>query len=100
MLTVVTIGVCVKNNAVTIKEAIDSVIDQDFKEVDIPTKFFVENKGLGFARQLVVDNARGKYILWLDGDLILSKTYVSQQERFMKENPKVGITAGGIGIWS
>jgi glycosyltransferase involved in cell wall biosynthesis len=121
-LTLVTVGICVKNNESTIREAIDSVVAQDFphelmevivvdgssrdktvsiikerlKETGIKTRFYIENKGIGFARQLVVDNAKGKYILWLDGDLILSKTYIKEQERVMKENAKVGITAGGI----
>ena len=124
MKNIVTIGFCVRNNEGTIKEAINSVVDQDFphdlmeiivvdgasrdktlsiiKELllktDISVKFFSENKGLGFARQLIVDNAIGKYVLWVDGDLILSTDYVQKQVDIMERYPKIGITWGIIGI--
>jgi len=116
----VTIGLCIKNCEATIKEALDSIKNQDYphelievivvdgystdktiqivKEIlcrsDIKTKIFFENKGLGFARQIVVDNATGDYIIWVDGDMILAKDHVSKQVEFMEENPKVGIAGG------
>jgi len=49
-----------------------------------------EGKGLGYARQIVVENARGKYILWVDGDHIIPESYVEDQVRFMEENPSLG----------
>jgi glycosyltransferase involved in cell wall biosynthesis len=61
---------------------------------DIKTRIFFENKGLGFARQIVVDNAGGDYIIWVDGDIILTKDYISKQVNFMEKNPKVGIAGG------
>jgi len=120
----VTIGVCVKNAEATIKEAIDSVLNQDFphelmelivvdgysgdktlsiikenlKNTDIRSKIFCENKGLGYARQIVVDNAEGKYIVWVDGDMVLPRDYVSKQVEFMERNPKMGIAKGRYGI--
>ncbi|MHC3128453.1 MAG: glycosyltransferase [Candidatus Bathyarchaeota archaeon] len=116
----VAVGICVKNAEATIKEAIDRVIDQDFPHefmelivvdgcsqdktllivkdcldtVDMKSKFFSENKGLGYARQIVVDNARGDYIVWVDGDMVLSKDFVRKQVEFMDENPDVGIAKG------
>ena len=124
MKSIVTIGYCVRNNEGTIREAVSSVVNQDFplesmeiivvdgcsqdrtmsiikdalSTTDVKTKFFSENKGLGFARQLVVDNASGKYILWVDGDLILSKNYIKKQVQIMDNNLNVGITWGIIGI--
>jgi len=57
-------------------------------------RIFYESKGLGTARQIVVDNARGKYIIWLDGDVVLSKSYVRELIQLMEKNPRVGIAKG------
>jgi glycosyltransferase involved in cell wall biosynthesis len=116
----VTIGLCVKNCEATVKEAVNSIICQNYphelmevivvdgnstdktvqiiKETlccsDIKTRIFFENKGLGFARQIVVDNAGGDYIIWVDGDVVLAKDHVSKHVEFMEKNPKVGIAGG------
>jgi len=121
----VTIGFCVKNCEATVKEAIDSVVYQDFphelmevivvdgystdrtlsiiKDVllksDVRTRFFDENKGLGFARQMVVDKADGDYIIWVDGDMVLARDHVSKQVEFMEANPKVGIAGGKFAVY-
>ena len=120
----VTVGLCVKNDAYTITEAIDSVLSQDFQhelmelvivdgcshdrtlpiirerlsKTDIMYKIFSENTGLGYARQVVVDNALGTYIVWVDGDVILSRSYISQQVDFMERHPQAGITQGAFGF--
>ncbi|MBN1245153.1 glycosyltransferase [Candidatus Bathyarchaeota archaeon] len=118
MVPVVTIGICVKNSESTLREAIESVVGQDFphylmeiifvddgsedatlsiineyvSRIDVSTKVFsTEWRGLSPARNTVVDNAAGKYILWLDGDMILPSDNVRQQVEFMEQNPKVGI---------
>lgn len=116
----VTVGVCVRNCEGFVKEAIESIMAQDYphelmrlvivdgcsedgtmsivkeclKNANIKTKFFFENKGLGYARQMVVDNAEGEYIIWVDGDMILSRDFVSGLVRFMEQNAKVGIAKG------
>jgi glycosyltransferase involved in cell wall biosynthesis len=61
-------------------------------------KIFSENKGLGFARQLVVDNASGKYIVWVDSDILLSRTYLKEQVNFMEQNSNVAIAVGCYGL--
>jgi glycosyltransferase involved in cell wall biosynthesis len=116
----VTVGMCVKNSELTIGKAVQSVLIQDFPHdsmeivvvdgsstdctleiiskslatSDISARFLSENEGLGKARQLVVDNAQGKYIVWVDGDMILSKSFVAKQVEFMEKNPRVGIAKG------
>jgi glycosyltransferase involved in cell wall biosynthesis len=116
----VTIGLCVKNSEATIKEAIGSILNQDYpqelmeiivvdghskdktvsiiekqvREGGIRHRFFVENKGLGKARQIVVDNAGGDYIVWVDGDIILAKDHVRRQVEFMENHSDVGIAGG------
>jgi GT2 family glycosyltransferase len=47
---------------------------------------------------MVVDNASGKYIVWVDGDIILSKNYVKNQVDFMEQHPNVAIAAGSFGL--
>jgi len=115
----VTIGVCVKNVERTIYNTLNSILSQDFshnlieiiivdgksidetlkiikrilKRCDIKSRIFIENKGLGFARQLVVENASGKYIVWVDGDMIIPNDFVRKQVEFMEKNPKVGLCA-------
>lgn len=48
-------------------------------------------KGIGYARQLVVENADGEYICWVDGDNILTRSFISSHVKFMQANPSVGI---------
>jgi len=121
----VTIGVCVRNSEDLIKEAIESIIDQDYpheimevifvddgsedktlsiiesyvQKMDMPTKVFHQEwKGLGPARNVIVNNAGGKYIVWVDGDMILSMDFVRKQVMFMEKNPKVGIAKARYGF--
>jgi glycosyltransferase involved in cell wall biosynthesis len=120
-----TVGLCVKNSEETIEETVNSIACQDFPhekmEVivvdgksedrtlsiiqnglstsDIQMKIYDDQgKGLGPARQIVVDNARGIYIIWIDGDVVLPKDYVRNQVQFMIQNPRVGAAQGNWGI--
>jgi glycosyltransferase involved in cell wall biosynthesis len=121
----VTVGMCIKNCEMTVKEAVKSILSQDFphnlmeliivdgysqdrtlsiiknsiKKTDIRTEIFCENEGLGYARQIVVDNANGRFIVWVDGDMILLKDFVRRQVEFMERNLKVGIGRARYGIW-
>ncbi len=122
---VVTIGVCVRNSASTIREAIESVINQGFphelmevifvddgsedgtlsiinsyvQKIDMRVKVFHhEWKGLGPSRNIVVNNADGDYILWIDGDMTLPKDHIQKQVEFMEQNSKVGIAKAKYGM--
>lgn len=109
-----------RNCADFIKESIDSIINQDFphelmeiifvdeseddtlliiKEhvagTDIASKIFhISGRGLGYSRNMVVNNAKGDFILWVDGDMVLSKDFVKKQVEFMDKHPKIGIARG------
>jgi glycosyltransferase involved in cell wall biosynthesis len=122
---IVTIGFCVKNAEATVRQAIESILDQDFprehmelivvngcsrdatlaiikgklKGSGLKTRIFRENMGLGYARQLVINNAKGKFIIWVDADMILPKNFVKKQVSFMERNPKVGIAKGKYAIY-
>lgn len=116
----VTVGLCVKNAEPTIKKAVDSLCNQSFssestelivvdgnsKDTTVKiiksnlrknfqsVKVFEESSGLGFARQMVVEKASGKYIVWLDADMTLSTDYLQNQVQFMESHPEVGIAGG------
>jgi glycosyltransferase involved in cell wall biosynthesis len=120
-LPLVTIGVCVRNAASTIREAIESIIAQDYPhelmevifvddgskdetlsiikkyaaQMDVRARLFQhEWQGLGYSRNIVVENASGKYIIWVDGDMILLKDHVRKQVEFMEKHPEVAVGKG------
>jgi glycosyltransferase involved in cell wall biosynthesis len=122
----VTIGVCVRNCEELIEGAINSVMDQDFpqelmevilvddgsedKTVSVINSYapkmgtqvsiFRQNwKGVGPARNVVVNNAKSEYIVWVDGDMRLPREFVTKQVEFMERNPRVGIGKGRYGIY-
>jgi len=66
-------------------------IDLSFNKTQV---FHHKWKGLGPSRNVVVDNARGKYIVWVDCDNLLHRDHVRKQVTFMEQNPAVGIAAG------
>jgi len=117
----ITVGVCVKNNERTIKAAIESILNQKYpieltqiiivdgcstdrtlpiirnltSEMDMSVEIFSDKgKGLGAARQMVVDNAKGDYIIFVDGDVELQEDFVQTQVDFMEKNPKVATAVG------
>jgi glycosyltransferase involved in cell wall biosynthesis len=121
MAPIVTIGMCCRNSEELIGAAIESIGNQDFphekmqfvlvddgsedrtlsvarhyiSKIDVQTKIFQTKwRGLGPARNLILNNADGEYIIWVDTDEILTKSYVRKQVEFMDENPQVGITSG------
>lgn len=122
----VTLGLCVKNSEATIKDTVQSLISQDFPHesielivvdgqsndktlsiisncllaADISVKMCSDQgRGLGAARQIVVNNARGEYIIWVDGDIVLPEDYLRKLVEFMDRNPKVGAARGKLGIY-
>jgi GT2 family glycosyltransferase len=60
--------------------------------------FHQEWKGVGSARNVIVNNSNGKYILWLDTDQALSKDYVQTHIKFMEEHTDTGICFGLLSL--
>lgn len=117
----VTIGVCARNCEGSIKDAINSIMTQDFPHDRVKLIFIDDGsedqtlniiresidkmdisnivihtpwKGLGNARNLVIKNAIGNYILWVDGDMTISPDFLRRLVEFMENNPKAGIAKG------
>jgi glycosyltransferase involved in cell wall biosynthesis len=115
--TKVTVGLCLKNSGEIVQTALDSILKQDYphealklvivaedeseselsflttfaRNTDIETKVFsVHDRGLGASRQIVVDNAVGDYIVWVDDDFVLKNDFVSQHVEFMERDFQVG----------
>ena len=115
-----------RNSSSTLHEAIESIINQDFpheltevifvddgsedntlsiikeyvSRMDVSAKVFHTSwQGLGAVRNLVVENAEGKYIVWVDGDMLLPKDHVRKQVEFTEHHPKVAIAGGSFGMW-
>jgi len=121
----VTIGVCVRNCQDTLGKVIEGIMAQDYPhelmevifvddgsedgtlsiveryvaKMDMQVKIFHHKwKGLGYSRNVVVNNAEGKYIIWVDGDMILPTDHVRVQVEFMEQNSKLGIAKARYGI--
>ncbi len=119
----VTVGICAKNSEKTIENCLESILHQDFsksqmeiifveggstdKTLELTRRFFDKTElqariyfqiGLGQARNVVVQNAYGRYIIWVDGDVELPLNHVRKQVEFMELNPKVGAAKARYGF--
>jgi len=117
----------VRNGENLIADAINSILNQDFPhelmevifvddgsedrtlpiiesyvpKIDMRVKVFHQEwKGLGYARNLVVNNANGEYIIWVDCDMILSRDFVRKQVEFMDGSLDVGVGKGRYGLYN
>ena len=114
----ISIGICAKNSEATVGECLKSIASSDYDKSlleiifvdgnsvdntvpiakDVLEKnsmtfkiFSDEGKGLGYARQLVVDNSKGKYICWVDSDNILSHGFLKNHVEFAEKNHGVSL---------
>jgi glycosyltransferase involved in cell wall biosynthesis len=117
----VTVGVCVRNGQELLPNALNSILNQTYPKNQIQiiivddgsqdntpqiireysimlaerAKTFKSTwQGLGHARNLIVNNADGEFILFVDSDQTISPNYVKTQVETMRRNPKVALTAG------
>ena len=76
-----------------------SIIERYVAKMDMQVKIFHHKwRGLGYSRNVVVNNAKGDYIIWVDGDLLITNNYVSTMLEFMEKNPEVAIAGGSYGM--
>ncbi len=97
-----------KNAERTLAECLKSIFEQTYRDfeivavdggstdgtVDILHEFGLKplydgGRGLGYARQLVIQKARGKYVQWVDGDHVLLADFLERQVEFMEKHPEL-----------
>ena len=127
MTVQITIGICVRNCEKDVERIVKNVSGQDFlhknievifvddgsedntvslisqmlPSLDITSKLFHHKwKGLGYSRNVVLKNAKGDYIVWVDDGILLSKDYIQKNTRFLEKNSNVGIVKGIIDVYS
>ncbi|MDP2041723.1 MAG: glycosyltransferase family A protein [Algoriphagus sp.] len=116
MNPLVSIVIPIYNQAQFLEETFEAVINSTFKQVEIiivddgstdgssevalklkhkyPEKVSViiqENSGPAKARNEGIKIARGNYILPLDGDDLISSTYIANAVKVLEENPEVKV---------
>ena len=122
---IVTIGICARNADEILPTAIESVVKQNFphelmeiifvddgseddtlkvireyaSSIDITSRIFsIKWSGLGKARNIVIENARGEYVTWLDSDEILENDFLRKQFEFIEHHPAAGVVTAKLGI--
>jgi len=127
MKTKVTIGVCVKNCQNDLRQITERITAQDFPHEKMEVIFVddgstdntlaeIQNfaqkmlinysvhhhywKGLGFSRNVILKEAQGDYIVWVDDGILIPQDYVTKHVELMEKNPKIGIARGFIGLYS
>jgi len=121
----VTVGICARNSQATLASALDSISKQDYPhdlmeivfvddgsddrtleifesyvaKIDILSRIFKGQwRGLGCARNTIIKNANGMYVIWVDADEILESDFVKNQVNLMEQNPDAGIASAKWGI--
>lgn len=117
----VTMGICLRNCETDVKQIVGRINEQDFPHENMEVIFVEEGseddtlleifkhapkmnphyeifhhkwKGLGFSRNVVLNNARGDYLVWVDDGTILPKDYLRRTVDFMEKHLNVGIVHG------
>ncbi|MDD3050187.1 MAG: glycosyltransferase [Candidatus Cloacimonetes bacterium] len=114
------ISVCIPtyNRAVFLKEAVESVLKQDFTDFEIVIaddgstdtteetirsfqseriKYFKKrNEGRPQTRNFLIEKATGDFILWLDDDDLLASGLLSTYAGILTQNPHIDVIYGNI----
>ena len=121
----VAIGICTKNNADTIVDTLQSILNLDYprelfdvivvdglstdKTIDLVENALTSSGlswrvlsdqgcGLGYARQLIVDNTEAEFIAWVDADQCLSPSWLRIILSQLLSMPKIAAVRGAQGI--
>ncbi len=112
----------VYNGELFIKEAIESVLDQDYNSWELlivndgsidNTQSIIEsfrdkrilsfrlsiNKGVSAARNLALSRMKGKFYCFLDADDMLTKTGISTRLKVMNDNKELVFVDGAVEKW-
>ena len=115
----ITVGIPVKNSETTIAGCLKSVLNAELDKYDIEIiivdggskdrtleivqrfledcdfeyrLFYDESRGIAYARQMIVDDAGGQYIAWVDSDNTVSNDFFVKSLSVLEHFPDVGAT--------
>lgn len=117
-----TVAICTHNRADDVKEALLSLLRQDFTDAfevivvdnrstdntkqvtqevnqmtSIPIIYVYEERlGLSVARNRALREAKGEYVLFLDDDAVASKEWISGIVSLFESDPRIGCVGGKI----
>ena len=66
-------------------------LEQDFKDKSLTIVYAKYNRGLAGARNLAIRKAKGKYILTLDADDLISRDFIAKAVGALERNPDYSI---------
>lgn len=117
----ITVGICVKNSQSTIGDTIKSIVAQDYRH-DLMEIIIVDGdskdatlsivrdllsqsdmqwriqsdggKGLGYARQSILNQAQASYLIFIDADTVIRSDFFRMQVEFMDIHPRVAVGLG------
>jgi len=120
----VTIGICVKNGENTIGDTIKNIMEYDYsknfneiifvddgsedntlevinyniKNYDVHYRIFSSKwKGIGAARNTILNNCKSEYIVWIDDGMKIPKYYIKKLVNYMEKYKQVGQARGKWG---
>lgn len=109
------------NAAPYIKEAIDSILNQSFKNFNLlilndgstdDTESIIfsyqdsrivylkndKNEGLSYSRNKLIEHANGKYLAWMDADDISFPTRLEKEYHYLEQHPEVALVSSWVSI--
>ena len=86
--------------AVVIDDASTDDTEARVRELDSPRVRYIrqENSGVSMARNRGIENARGRYLMFLDDDDLLAPEGVAHSLEVLESQPDVAITYGNVGV--
>ncbi|MCY6959580.1 glycosyltransferase [Clostridium brassicae] len=115
----VTIIIPTFNSKKYIIQAVESVLDQTYKDIEVIVVddgstdgtceklekyrdeikyYYKENGGVASARNFGILKAKGDYICFLDADDIYEKDKLKEQVRFLQDNPQIDVVYNDIQV--
>jgi glycosyltransferase involved in cell wall biosynthesis len=74
-----------------------SVINEIVSKTLVNVHFLItDNESIAIARQKIVDNSRGKFIIFIDSDMILPKDFVQIQFDNITKNKSIGVVGANM----
>jgi cellulose synthase/poly-beta-1,6-N-acetylglucosamine synthase-like glycosyltransferase len=74
-----------------------SIINEIASNNEVKIKFFTTDQdSVAIARQTIVDNSTGKFIIFIDSDMVLPKDFVRKQVEMITMNKSIGVVGANM----